>query len=205
MQILFKNLTYNISVQFTFQFTLMRCDENFNYRRILWTTQQSMVETEALAKNKSSSDCLADSQCLLDFLRAKNNYNLSKKYISFCQHLLTMWLIMAGRTCKWLPKDASCTDLYCCHVHPHSPSITKRPVFSPLGRFCLFFSGDSASDESCVASYWDWNTVWFHRTRGLNIFLIQCWTVNRLTLNSFLCRQSGKVAVVFYCNSTGVL
>lgn len=37
----------------------------------------------------------------------------------------------------------------------------------------------------------DWNSVWIHSTRGLNIFQVLCWRVNRLTLDFFLCSQWG--------------
>lgn len=62
------------------------------------------------------------------------------------------------------------------------------------------FSGDSDPDESCVASYWDWNTAWLHSTRGLNTFWLTAEQWIGLHWIYFFCRQWGRAAVVFYCN-----
>lgn len=135
-----------------------------------------------LVENDASNDFLAGSQCLLVFLRTENNYNLSKK-IYFCQHLLTHWVIMVERTCRWLTKDVPCADLYRCHVPLNSPSITNISYYHPLP--LRLFSGNSDFRwilcclllrlKHCLAPQQTWTKH----------FLTHCWTVNKLTLDLF--------------------
>lgn len=63
-----------------------------------------------------------------------------------------------------------------------------------------FFQVIQISDESCVASYWDWNTAWLHSKHGLNTFWLTAEQWISLHWIYFICRQWGRAAVVFYCN-----
>lgn len=139
------------------------------------------------------SDLWAGSQCLLVFIRteitkikARNTF-LSTSFISVTDNGFgNLQMTQIRRIRHWslvLPRP------------PYSPSIIHISFYHLIPR--RSFSGDLDLILCCLLLSLKQRLAPEHT--GTRLLLTHCWTVNRPTLDFFLCRQWGSAAVVCYC------